>query len=106
EDGIRDFHVTGVQTCALPICAALVLAPPVDVGRVEEVQTGVERRVHDGVAVGLVGLRTEVHRPEDEAADLESRASELRVLHDSPPSVLECAPCKGIRHGGTGPSAA
>src|SRR5690606_40076410 len=20
EDGIRDFHVTGVQTCALPIC--------------------------------------------------------------------------------------
>src|SRR5690606_39613567 len=20
-DGIRDFHVTGVQTCALPICA-------------------------------------------------------------------------------------
>src|SRR5690606_39642835 len=23
EDGIRDFHVTGVQTCALPICGAL-----------------------------------------------------------------------------------
>src|SRR4249919_2726343 len=22
EDGIRDFHVTGVQTCALPICGA------------------------------------------------------------------------------------
>src|SRR5690606_40511495 len=22
EDGIRDFHVTGVQTCALPICLA------------------------------------------------------------------------------------
>src|SRR5690606_41169004 len=22
EDGIRDFHVTGVQTCALPISAA------------------------------------------------------------------------------------
>src|SRR5690606_40194999 len=31
EDGIRDFHVTGVQTCALPICegAGPVLpAPP------------------------------------------------------------------------------
>src|SRR5690606_40503181 len=26
EDGIRDFHVTGVQTCALPISAALLLA--------------------------------------------------------------------------------
>src|SRR5690606_40745137 len=25
EDGIRDFHVTGVQTCALPIC---ILASP------------------------------------------------------------------------------
>src|SRR5690606_41122984 len=24
-DGIRDFHVTGVQTCALPICAAGLL---------------------------------------------------------------------------------
>src|SRR5690606_10344563 len=23
EDGIRDFHVTGVQTCALPICLDL-----------------------------------------------------------------------------------
>src|SRR5690606_39311878 len=23
EDGIRDFHVTGVQTCALPICDQL-----------------------------------------------------------------------------------
>src|SRR5690606_40554549 len=23
EDGIRDFHVTGVQTCALPICSWL-----------------------------------------------------------------------------------
>src|SRR5690606_39469661 len=24
-DGIRDFHVTGVQTCALPICIVLFL---------------------------------------------------------------------------------
>src|SRR5690606_40540640 len=24
EDGIRDFHVTGVQTCALPICTLWV----------------------------------------------------------------------------------
>src|SRR5690606_40597056 len=31
EDGIRDFHVTGVQTCALPIWLALTVdsdAPP------------------------------------------------------------------------------
>src|SRR5690606_39967705 len=25
EDGIRDFHVTGVQTCALPISAAVFM---------------------------------------------------------------------------------
>src|SRR5439155_2204499 len=34
EDGIRDGHVTGVQTCALPICQGAVVAeqrrlPPV-----------------------------------------------------------------------------
>src|SRR5690606_26382515 len=28
EDGIRDFHVTGVQTCALPISATVVLPTP------------------------------------------------------------------------------
>src|SRR5690606_40349231 len=27
EDGIRDFHVTGVQTCALPIAALVWLLP-------------------------------------------------------------------------------
>src|SRR5690606_40223292 len=29
EDGIRDFHVTGVQTCALPICSVLLMPTPV-----------------------------------------------------------------------------
>src|SRR5690606_40156160 len=28
EDGIRDFHVTGVQTCALPISTTLAKAAP------------------------------------------------------------------------------
>ena len=27
EDGIRDYDVTGVQTCALPICMVLVKNP-------------------------------------------------------------------------------
>ena len=27
EDGIRDTSVTGVQTCALPICCLLLIAP-------------------------------------------------------------------------------
>src|SRR5690606_39734272 len=28
EDGIRDFHVTGVQTCALPISTPRMMAMP------------------------------------------------------------------------------
>src|SRR5690606_40407929 len=28
EDGIRDFHVTGVQTCALPISIPLITVDP------------------------------------------------------------------------------
>src|SRR5690625_7668881 len=28
EDGIRVGHVTGVQTCALPICRTLIATPP------------------------------------------------------------------------------
>src|SRR5690606_39673301 len=35
EDGIRDFHVTGVQTCALPIFAFSVLTRRSSVGRPE-----------------------------------------------------------------------
>ena len=27
EDGIRDIGVTGVQTCALPICTQIALVP-------------------------------------------------------------------------------
>src|SRR5262249_59464450 len=27
EDGIRDWSVTGVQTCALPICQLLLMSP-------------------------------------------------------------------------------
>src|SRR5690606_28957430 len=32
EDGIRDFHVTGVQTCALPISGRFSLVPVSSVG--------------------------------------------------------------------------
>src|SRR5436309_4389273 len=40
EDGIRDFHVTGVQTCVLPICGRVLeqmsfgQSTPADVERV------------------------------------------------------------------------
>src|SRR2546426_2433819 len=49
EDGIRDYKVTGVQTCALPICASA------ERGAVHAVRDGLGER-H---AAGLL-----VHRPE------------------------------------------
>src|SRR5690606_40346857 len=34
EDGIRDFHVTGVQTCALPILTPSLMIPLTGAGNV------------------------------------------------------------------------
>src|SRR5207302_7009824 len=39
EDGIRGFHVTGVQTCALPICLG-VDGKSLDARSVDSLQTG------------------------------------------------------------------
>src|SRR2546430_15162753 len=36
EDGIRDLTVTGVQTCALPICSRIITQPPSREGRTHE----------------------------------------------------------------------
>src|SRR5207249_5368486 len=36
EDGIRDRNVTGVQTCALPICEGLAGADPIALGHAVE----------------------------------------------------------------------
>src|SRR5256885_9195030 len=58
EDGIRDYKVTGVQTCALPICRPFATRPEcasrwcpvscagfyVDTGRSEERRVGKECR--------------------------------------------------------------
>src|SRR5690606_40180222 len=47
EDGIRDFHVTGVQTCALPICnsgnAVRVIAESSEATRLTVEQAGQAR---------------------------------------------------------------
>src|SRR5690606_40294764 len=52
EDGIRDFHVTGVQTCALPIFGRLLLSPSVGAHALE----GPGFRVEDDGPEALVGL--------------------------------------------------
>src|SRR5690606_39959893 len=54
EDGIRDFHVTGVQTCALPIFTNNLL---LKAGEVVLAGTGVKAAIPEGY-VGLVVIRS------------------------------------------------
>src|SRR6266550_5193319 len=52
EDGIRDVAVTGVQTCALPIC--VVVDDRADAARVADVRVGRVREVDEVRLVELV----------------------------------------------------
>src|SRR5690606_41022377 len=56
EDGIRDFHVTGVQTCALPISAYLHATEKVRLGTSHTVKRG---RIELGVRAEDLGVRLE-----------------------------------------------
>src|SRR5690606_40551814 len=59
EDGIRDFHVTGVQTCALPICMNWAVESPVMVqARVELSPASMMVGAAVNVALGAVGGAT------------------------------------------------
>src|SRR5687768_18536387 len=49
EDGIRDVAVTGVQTCALPICDEQVAQPP----EVDELHRAEAEQPSEGDARGL-----------------------------------------------------
>src|SRR5579863_10004843 len=60
---------------------SLALLPAVDVRRLEEVEARIERRVHDLERRGFVGLRTEVHGAEAQAADGETGPTEVCVFH-------------------------
>src|SRR5690606_41177263 len=53
EDGIRDFHVTGVQTCALPIC-------PLVFPEGERTPDGTMRPFKPGIGLMAVRLQLEV----------------------------------------------
>jgi hypothetical protein len=61
----------------------LGLALPVDVGRVDEVDPGVKRRVDDPdrLVVVRVARRAEHHRAETELADRHAGATQLTMLH-------------------------
>src|SRR5690606_21904813 len=58
EDGIRDFHVTGVQTCALPISSNLMKLRAdnlIKTYKGRKVVKGISVEVNQGEIVGLLG---------------------------------------------------
>src|SRR5690606_40716709 len=90
EDGIRDFHVTGVQTCALPI---LIMSPSratssrfsplrtldrLDVARegdMIEIRASARSFLHNQVQIGRASCRERVHDIEP-AGSLDDRIME------------------------------
>src|SRR5690606_39970497 len=75
EDGIRDFHVTGVQTCALPISASLTVQENADPDVVRDLQSFFERVAPEDNSLY-------VHTAEgsdDMPAHIRSRSEERRV---------------------------
>src|SRR3712207_624472 len=91
EDGIRDIGVTGVQTCALPICAA-------GLGLADDVQLLVADRHPQAGEVEVRGAR---HLAQPEAVDVE-RARAPFVRHEQ--AAVVDAPWRA--HVAPGPSAA
>src|SRR5690606_40487229 len=69
EDGIRDFHVTGVQTCALPISMARIDQPDFvyknETAKFNAVVEDIVERHAKGQPV-LVGTRSEERRVGEE----------------------------------------
>src|SRR5919106_7025773 len=100
EDGIRDYKVTGVQTCALPICVDVArrrLGRPL---RLEIVGEGFERPLIESIideldAGGWVTLRGSVSEPEK--IDLYRRAG--IIASASAPEGWGLAPTQAAARG-------
>src|SRR5690606_41150297 len=63
EDGIRDFHVTGVQTCALPICtrrASISCSSSADDTSERQLHPGRQRQAGGGRAYLLLRGRVDL----------------------------------------------
>src|SRR5690606_39669878 len=71
EDGIRDFHVTGVQTCALPICR---------IGPADGPWLG-QHGFGDRSRQRLGGLEAAEQRQDDEEVDEVVRRADLGEQH-------------------------
>src|SRR5690606_39441886 len=75
EDGIRDFHVTGVQTCALPICMS---AEPVFEETLVDLRQCLQILKGDALVDHVHGL-TDKAEFDDRAVVLDERSEERRV---------------------------
>src|SRR5690606_40704388 len=73
EDGIRDFHVTGVQTCALPIYGAQDLAAPAVLAG-DGLHLGGAQLDH-----GELGRHEEAIEQNQEEGEQDERSEERRV---------------------------
>src|SRR5690606_40516403 len=101
EDGIRDFHVTGVQTCALPI---LTTRHPSDwsLGRIRAASSLLDRIGRCHLGAKFEALPAPLRRPEVfsargiatslQKASLQPRSEERRV-------GKECRPRRWTEHG-------
>src|SRR5690606_40907165 len=74
EDGIRDFHVTGVQTCALPICSGASADSTCSGASALTVR---ERRVRRAGAVGSAGAVCSAGAAASSAGPAASAGAEL-----------------------------
>src|SRR5690625_6582599 len=81
EDGIRDGHVTGVQTCALPICGEQVLVGVVGAHDDGDPPLVVHRlgRAGGEPVEGRGAVRREGHRLQPAVVELGVRSEEGRV---------------------------
>src|SRR5690606_40125003 len=81
EDGIRDFHVTGVQTCALPIWGITVAtAWQAQVARAAGVtRILLANEVVDPVGAAWIARELDAHPQIELACWVDSRSEERRV---------------------------
>src|SRR5439155_17187262 len=70
EDGIRDGHVTGVQTCALPISFARVMLADPRIVVLDEATSSVDTQTERLIQQGL---RRVLHRSEERRVGKERR---------------------------------
>src|SRR5690606_40386071 len=89
EDGIRDFHVTGVQTCALPILYELMPKLPIYVKLLPKEAQEVIGQVHENTRPALAMLQSEGFRFRgyvdifDAGPTVESEIENIRSVRES-----------------------